>query len=740
MFSIKKLSSVILLLSFFVSPIAQFAHASEQITKSHGGFEQFRSYILKTETTRNNPIISSTDTTEKKTQLTIKPIDENTAQTIVLELLEKTNFTESVPESSLRALSRFNLILPEGTDVYGKFVPACISGSFSRMVFCNEMTHLANYKVLSERQAIVRWLLENPTQLNETLHALEEIKQGENLFLSYFLPVDEVTQKSLDGVYCANGTFNKSNLALGAWEGMRWLGMAPQVLSTFMVDWVLGIQTGSTRGGLELNQAMYQASDAPMLKKIGIACAGFGKMVSYGLKDSAGWLVNLHNPVSKENIFSPEVVQQMNLTTDPQIKQQITMANMNFTLGNVAQWSSNICGDKWKYPVAAGVYTARIALDVWAAYQISTLWSQITQANSIYTHYQTRLMGIRKIISGLTTLTKIARTSGMAEFTSLTNDISQFINSSTNSDLSSLIAKLQTNTFKGNPSFFSMRPRILTAQKLMEEQKECFIDPLKEAALIGLLVSAAKFYIRHQSAGRPVCLAHITNDGQPHIELTNFWNILVDEDKAVLNSIKLGENYANNAIFAGPNGTGKSTNEDGIAQQLFFLQLGGISLSKEAKINVIDSVAVHRDIQGNIGKEQSSFMAQKAAFDIICDDIQNTTSKRMVVFMDEPLNGTIEAAAGRIIYENCKNYLAIQKQALCIIATHAEQPTALEIDTNGAFTNYQVEVVEHSFGDFQRTFKLLPGKPNWWFNDAEKRHRFVEWLSKKESKTTQKNS
>lgn len=740
MFNIKKSSSALLLLSFFASPIAQFAQANESGAPKHGGFEQFKSYLLKTETAKNNSIIASTDKTEKKAQFTIKPIDENTAQTIVIELFEKMNFTEPVSESSLRALSRFNLVMPEGKDVYSKFVPSNIAGPFSRMVFCNEITHLANYKVLSERQAIVRWLLDHPAQLNAILHALEEIKQGEDLFLSYFVPVDEVTQKSLDSLYygkdvgAGSAMLNKNDVALGAFEGMRWLGIAPQVLSTFMVEWILGFQTGATRGKLEINEALAQSADATMLKKTGIVCSGIGKSVAYGFKDAAGWLAALHNPIPTKNTISPEAVIKMNLTTDPQVKQQLAMANMNFTLGNVAQISTNFCGEKWKVPVTAGIYAARLALDAWALYQIRTLWSQTAQINSIYTHYQTRLMGMSKVISGLTKLAEIARTSGMTEFYSLTGDITQLINHPTNSDLQSLIAKLQTNTFKGNPSFFSMKPRILTAQKLMEEQKECFVNPLKEAALIGLLASATKFYIRHQNAGQPVCLADITNDAQPHIELRNFWNILVDEDKAVLNSIKLGEDCANNAIFAGPNGTGKSTSEDGIAQQFFLLQLGGLSLAEYAKINVVDSIEVHRDIQGNVGREQSSFMAQRAAFDIICDDIQNTTSKRMVVFMDEPLNGTVEAAAGRIIYENCKNYLTNQKQAVCIIATHAEQPTALASDTNGAFANYQVEVLEPIFGEFQPTFKLLPGKPEWWFGDAGRRDRFLEWLAKKEKK------
>ncbi len=345
---------------------------------------------------------------------------------------------------------------------------------------------------------------------------------------------------------------------------------------------------------------------------------------------------------------------------------------------------------------------------------------------------QARLMSIARILEGLTELRKIAQNSQVKPLEALAKELIAFEKArKTDKNFATLCNLLETNTFKGEPSIFSNRARILLAHRLLRKCKKLFLPALQSEGKIEVLVGAAEFYTKHQKpdTGKPVCFVDFVDETAPRLELENAWNILVDEKDAVgIDTIKFGKNGAQHAIFSGPNGTGKSTNENAIAHTIFMCRLG-IACASRAVMTPFEILEVHRNEQENIERGDSSFMAQKARFDEICAHIASLTDKRMIIFMDEPLNGTVEEEAGRIIYEQCEKLLAHQKQAICLIATHAEQPTRLEADTNGIFANYYVEVIEPIVGEFKRTYRLLPGIPHWWFNDAERRHRFIDWLS-----------
>lgn len=342
---------------------------------------------------------------------------------------------------------------------------------------------------------------------------------------------------------------------------------------------------------------------------------------------------------------------------------------------------------------------------------------------------QARLMSIARLLEGLAELRTIAEVSQVKPLEALAKQLTDFeILRTTNKDFAKLCELLKTNTFKGEPSVFSNRARILLAHRLLRRSKRLFLPAIQSGAKIELFVSAAEFYAKHRTAGKPACLVDFVNEPQPRLELESCWNILVEEKDAVCLNINLGKNGSQHAIFSGPNGTGKSTHENAIAHAIFLGRLG-IACASRATMTPFDIFAIHRNEQENIEKGDSSFMAQKARFDAICAEIAALTDKRMLIIMDEPLNGTVEEEAGRIIFEKCKELLANQKQAICILATHAKQPTELEAATNGAFANYYVKILELSDTEFKRTFELERGIPRWWFDDADRRHRFVEWLS-----------
>ena len=106
---------------------------------------------------------------------------------------------------------------------------------------------------------------------------------------------------------------------------------------------------------------------------------------------------------------------------------------------------------------------------------------------------------------------------------------------------------------------------------------------------------------------------------------------------------------------------------------------------------------------------------------------------KVMLLLDEPYRGTVDAESADRIYGFGKD-IASLLQSIVIIATHVEKPVRLAQDTNGAFANYHVCIKELEGGRFEREFKLEPGILEWWFNDAQKRSRFIDYVTMEKHK------
>jgi hypothetical protein len=124
-------------------------------------------------------------------------------------------------------------------------------------------------------------------------------------------------------------------------------------------------------------------------------------------------------------------------------------------------------------------------------------------------------------------------------------------------------------------------------------------------------------------------------------------------------------------------------------------------------------------------------MAEKKTMSELLEDIYAAdTDDKMLVLVDEPYKGTVDAESAKRIYQFGKD-VAGYPQLLLALATHVRKPIALAQDAPGIFGNYQVKINETRLGTFERLFKLEPGPAMWWFDDGDKRSRFVDWISTK---------
>jgi hypothetical protein len=293
--------------------------------------------------------------------------------------------------------------------------------------------------------------------------------------------------------------------------------------------------------------------------------------------------------------------------------------------------------------------------------------------------------------------------------------------------LQSLVDLLQTSTFDSVSSWFYSRGKILRAYKLLQEVQEEISTITYALAEFDAYHALAKFYRQQQDKNVQFSFVQFIESNKPQILIKDVWTPLVDPEKAVINDVQLGvHNQPIRAIITGPNGCGKSTYLKAIGHAIFLAHVCGIAPASSAQMTMFDSIHTSLHPQEDLLKGISAFMAQKMRIDEVLKSIeQSSTHKKMLAIFDEPFNGTTEAQIAQRVHQLGLDASQLPYSCVCV-ATHVEKPTLLA--RNGSFANYQVEINEPAFGEFVRTFKILPGPAQWWFTDHARVTRYVDWI------------
>jgi DNA mismatch repair ATPase MutS len=215
----------------------------------------------------------------------------------------------------------------------------------------------------------------------------------------------------------------------------------------------------------------------------------------------------------------------------------------------------------------------------------------------------------------------------------------------------------------------------------------------------------------------------------PVINLTDCWTPLIKPEHAVSNTFTLGSNgTAIKGIITGPNGGGKSTILKSLGHALYLAHTFGIASAQESLISPFTSLRTCFHPQENLSEELSQFMAEKKCMDAVAQHVYDSRSTGFTcLLIDEPYRGTVNTETGERIY-SFGSSVAPESHAVLLVATHVEKPIQLANDTQGLFDNYQVLIQERSPTTFKRTFKIAPGVAHWWFESADRRSRFIDWL------------
>jgi len=310
-------------------------------------------------------------------------------------------------------------------------------------------------------------------------------------------------------------------------------------------------------------------------------------------------------------------------------------------------------------------------------------------------------------------------------------EIRSFLNkNNVSKKMKKLLGYLETATFdKTNSAVFS-RGRMLIAHKLLMEVKGEFVPFLQNVGILGGYMTIARMFKDHQDDS-PVkfCFVDFVDQDAPYVKLKNAWPPLINREDVVGNDIALGvDGGATNAVFTGPNGGGKTTSMLMVALNVLFSRLG-IAAAEQAQMSHFKKIRTSLRPKADIKAGMSTFMSEQSRVKEVIDSI-NACVGNILVLMDEPYSGTVEAESAYRVYKFGKDFVE-RPHAMLLIATHLEQPINLAKDT-AAFANFQMGYLEHVNKTFTRTFKLERGPALWWFHNDRKRATFVDWLCENE--------
>lgn len=273
--------------------------------------------------------------------------------------------------------------------------------------------------------------------------------------------------------------------------------------------------------------------------------------------------------------------------------------------------------------------------------------------------------------------------------------------------LNTLLGMLDTNTFTGEASFWSVTGRVLAAYELMKQVKDELAPVFTAAGELDMYIALAKLYSAHENKNAHYCMVNfVENSATPIIDAYNFWNPFINPNTVITNSITF-DTLCPNSILTGPNTSGKSTVIKALMLNILMAQTFGIAPSENLTITPFAKLNCFMNISDDIATGASLFKSEVMRAKKLLELVQSLKANEFsFVIIDEIFTGTSpqegEAAALRFA-----KHMGTYANNISIIATH--YPKMTDLETDGIFHNHHVEILRNEDGSLNRTFKLKNG-------------------------------
>lgn len=279
----------------------------------------------------------------------------------------------------------------------------------------------------------------------------------------------------------------------------------------------------------------------------------------------------------------------------------------------------------------------------------------------------------------------------------------------TSKDLEDFFYNLGDETLLAQPSLLSSKGVIVQTYTLIEKIKQSLSCALATVGRIDAYLGLARLYKEYEhKSHRYSFVNYLENTKTPVIKLVDFWHPLVNEEKVVTNTLKLGDAHPNNIIITGPNEGGKSTSLKTIALCLVMGQTIGLAPTRSCSFTPFASLATYLNITDDIGAGNSLFKAEVLRTQELLEKLNKLPSEKFsFTIFDEVFNGTTPVE-GELAAYGVANYLSRYQNNICIIATHFHMLTTLETATE-SYKNYKVSVALNQDGSITYPHKLEAG-------------------------------
>ncbi len=394
-------------------------------------------------------------------------------------------------------------------------------------------------------------------------------------------------------------------------------------------------------------------------------------------------------------------------------------------------------GDKWSFcneqlclPSVASLVlvTGQLIHQDQAFYaRIKQNYNRLLSLFNTYAALQYRLVVIAQLIASIRELVDVAQQVPALEHHSAIKRAYGIFHNDNASPLQSLLKQLQYPIYQERAQFLYSRGQVLITHQLLKEVKMELVPLLQALGVVDGFISVCRVYQEHKNHPQQrFSFADIVISERPICQLTDAWLPLI-KDNHVYNSCSLGEQWPANLLLSGPNGGGKSTFLKLIGGSIVLAQSWGIVPAAQAKISLFHGLRTSFNPQEDITKGISTFMAQQARLSLLEKYIQKADpSYCYMLLVDEPYRGTIELEAERRSYNFA---MSVASNPCCMLLMSSHLKKTLELQENTSlFKNMHLQIDVLDDGNFVRRFKLSDGAAHWWFDDIEKRMRFIDWL------------
>lgn len=227
---------------------------------------------------------------------------------------------------------------------------------------------------------------------------------------------------------------------------------------------------------------------------------------------------------------------------------------------------------------------------------------------------------------------------------------------------------------------------------LFYKHKEMFAKIIVETQYVGSYVNAAMLV----NSGK-FCIPKFRYSGDNYIKMKDFVHPYLI-DGGVRNSFELGEKETGirNMIFSGSNGTGKTTFQFAVVDNVILAQSLGIACCSEYSATVFDKIISMSNAKTDLSEGLSGYTSEVEMVKDCLSYLSVNRDKRILLISDEPLSTTDPDFADWIVEKIFRRIFSSYPNVTSIVATHFKSPRKIPgRDKHSHAGNFRFKIVDN---------------------------------------------